>query len=164
MSEEQLENTSMSAFILGPRVDASVVRQTGGAWQHCQRSEVAATLRRHPAGSFIAYEKRYSEIISVKGRTSQVFCHPWHLHTCEATRPPTACSTCQRAEAFIQKLELLLQRPDKGYCLSLPTYSKQGGGPAINNSLLSGHSDPFQVGRTEKNWNTDMSALFVDEV
>lgn len=60
------------------------------------------------------------------------------------------------AEAFFKSLSCSSNVPNKGYCLSRPTYSKQGGGPVINKSSLSGPSVPSNAafsGRKEQNWN-----------
>lgn len=137
-------------------IEAGVVKWTGGAWRCCQRSADAASPRHHPPVSFItaAYEKRYSETISVKGRTSP------HLrgHRGTDTLPGfLPAAPVSGAEAF-SKAALLLQRPDNCYCLSRPTYSKQGGGPVINKSSLSAGPQcppllPFEVGGNIKEFS-----------
>lgn len=61
------------------------------------RWSMAVLSAGHPASFMMAaYEKRYSELISMKAGPSQVFCHPWRLHTCEGTEAPTPCSSFQQ--------------------------------------------------------------------
>lgn len=56
----------------------AVMRWTGGAWPTVSGARPPPPPAPRPPVSFItaAYEKRYSEVISVKLGTSQVFCHP----------------------------------------------------------------------------------------
>lgn len=135
----------------------AVMRWTGGAWPAVSGARPPPPPAPRPPVSFItaAYEKRYSEVISVKLGTSQVFCHPWRLHTCEAAGGGS--DALQHLSAG-RGLLLHLQRPDNSYCSSRPTYSKQGGGPVINKSSLSALNASLEAGYIKDPTYTDMSA------
>ena len=126
-------------------------------WSGQVERGAAVSASTRPPVSFItaAYEKRYSEVISVKLGTSQVFCHPWRLHTCEAAGGGS--DALQHLSAG-RGLSLHLQHPDNSYCSSRPTYSKQGGGPVINKSSLSALNASLEAGYIKDPTYTDMSA------
>lgn len=147
-------------------IDSGVMKPTGGAWCCCQRSAVTASPRLRPpcifyhGGVWKAIQWNHQrEGKDVAGVLSSLTSPHLRGHRGTDTLLIFSAAPVSGTRPF-QKPALLLRRPNNSYCLSRPTYSKQGGGPVINKKLAVSrrgpHSPPtlpFEVGRHIKEFN-----------